>query len=140
MKKLLFGAGVVSGACLLAVLGWALLLRNEDAIFHLGSGCYVRRFTGFYCAGCGGTRAFFALLHGNFSKSWSLNPLVILFALLGGAAAVRGAVLAAFPGRFGWLRKLRFTMRMGWAFLGALLAFAVVRNFPWWPFTLLAPH
>jgi hypothetical protein len=140
VKKVLFGVGLILGAGLLAILGRALLLGNEDAIFHFGSGCYVRRFTGFYCAGCGGTRAFFALLHGDFAKSWSMNPLVMLFGLLGLAVVVRGVVLAAFPGRFGWLRRLRFTVRMGWVFLGMLLAFAVARNFPWWPFTLLAPH
>lgn len=41
--------------------------------------CYFRTHLGLYCPGCGGTRAFFALLHGHFLQSLKYNPITLLF-------------------------------------------------------------
>ncbi len=44
--------------------------------------CVAYRYLGFYCPGCGGTRAFISLLHGHFLQSLWYHPLVLYFAML----------------------------------------------------------
>lgn len=65
--------------------GWAfLVVWAADGIFlsvvpiptHLGPGCLLRKLTGLYCPGCGGTRAFFALLTGHPLLSLYFHPVV----------------------------------------------------------------
>lgn len=41
-----------------------------------GPPCLLRSVTGWQCWGCGGQRAFHALLHGNFHRAFQLNALV----------------------------------------------------------------
>lgn len=48
-----------------------------DAIISREHGCVFRDTVGFYCAGCGGTRAFYYLVHGRLWKSFLYNPFVI---------------------------------------------------------------
>ena len=38
----------------------------------------VRKFTGFYCAGCGSLRALHQLLQGNWQAALSFNPLIVV--------------------------------------------------------------
>ncbi|MBQ7767096.1 MAG: DUF2752 domain-containing protein [Lachnospiraceae bacterium] len=56
-----------------AILFW----WKGDAIISREHGCVFRETVGFYCAGCGGTRAFYYLVHGQFWKSFLYNPFVI---------------------------------------------------------------
>lgn len=71
----------------LYLLGWILLgvflsyffignFSNPDAknLFHLP--CIFRTLTGYYCPGCGGTRACIALLHGHLLRSLLCHPVV----------------------------------------------------------------
>ena len=48
--------------------------------FHIelysASECYMYRMTGYYCPGCGGTRACIAFLHGHFLRSLLYHPVV----------------------------------------------------------------
>ena len=48
--------------------------------FHIelysASECYMYRMTGYYCPGCGGTRACIAFLHGHFLRSLFYHPVV----------------------------------------------------------------
>lgn len=83
------------------------------------------------------TRASFAMLHGDFLKAFRYNPLgVVLFPL-----AVIGVLLQA----IGWANNrpppIRWTAGPRGAvwIAGLIIAFWVLRNLPWWPFTLLAP-
>ena len=96
--------------------------------------CPSRWLTGLHCPGCGATRALHALLHGDIEKALSMNvvfvmalPIVILLILQ------QANLLAA---------RLQKTARFfsdarPWAWL--LISFAVLRNLPWYPFSLLAP-
>lgn len=43
--------------------------------------CLFHKFTGLYCPGCGGTRAFFALISGHVLMSLYYHPLVVYTAL-----------------------------------------------------------
>ncbi|HMO79773.1 MAG TPA: DUF2752 domain-containing protein [Pyrinomonadaceae bacterium] len=92
--------------------------------------------TGFACSGCGLTRGFHALFHGDIVTSLEYNALIPVFIVVFGffyvsmfLVAVRGY---AFP---------RWTLSLPavWGFLGLLLVFGIVRNIPAYPFTLLFP-
>ena len=54
-----------------------------------GYPCLFRRITGWYCPGCGGTRAVKYLLEGNIIKSLRSHPLIVYMAVIMGAEAVR---------------------------------------------------
>ena len=46
--------------------------------------CFFHAFTGYYCPGCGGTRAVTALLHGEILKSLFYHPFVGYVVAVGG--------------------------------------------------------
>lgn len=75
------------------LIGLALLLIAAylpDASF-----CLVSKLFGIGCPGCGGTRAVFAMCHGNFAESIRWNPGI----WLGGIAATFHAVVSFVAGR-----------------------------------------
>ena len=132
---LLFAAVGVIGAVVLRML----LIEHEGWIRGLSPGCFFRRITGFHCAGCGGTRAFFAFLKGDLALSWRMNPLFPAGLAIAGLFGLKFCWNAVRPGesdRFAWIG---ITARAGWFLLAVALGFAILRNLPWWPFTLLAP-
>lgn len=59
----------------------------ETWIGSIGQGipCLFHLITGFYCPGCGGTRAVKFLLHGEFVKSVQYHPLVPYVAVVAAA-------------------------------------------------------
>ena len=46
--------------------------------------CTLHSLTGYYCPGCGGTRAIMALLHGHPLRSLYYHPIVIYTTVIGG--------------------------------------------------------
>lgn len=58
------------------LLGGEVWERIPRCFFHLA--------TGYYCPGCGGTRALRELLKGHFLRSWYFNPFVGYVAWVGG--------------------------------------------------------
>ena len=97
--------------------------------------CTVRSYTGLHCPGCGGTRCAVKMLEGDVPGALAMNPAVFLLALVFAGVMVcgiwqewRGGSRPVFPG---WL---------AWSIAGFVLVFGLVRNLPWWPFTLLVPH
>lgn len=98
--------------------------------------CPLYVLTGIACPGCGLTRGFHALFHGDIVTAIDFNALVPVWAVIFGYVfvslvlmAVRGKGLPMWPTRPGFL----------WTFMIVLLAFGVVRNIPAWPFTILFP-
>ncbi len=76
----------IIGWCLIGALAALLLVLR---IFHLQLAqvippCTFHLLTGYYCPGCGGTRAVIALLHGHLLQSFFYHPFVPFVALLGG--------------------------------------------------------
>lgn len=51
---------------------------------HVLPPCTLYSLTGFYCPGCGGTRAVYALFHGNFFTALFYHPFVPFVAVFGG--------------------------------------------------------
>lgn len=128
---------------LLAGLGASVIGSGSAAVWYFDpstSGffpvCPLYSITGFACPGCGLTRGFHALFHGDVLTALDHNALLPLFALLVG---------------FGFVSMLYFAIRGRripinllhpnalWVFLVLLLVFGVTRNLPWYPFTVLFP-
>lgn len=124
-----------AGAATMAVGGFAVAYfdPSKSAFFPV---CPLLRFTGFACPGCGLTRGFHALFHGDIVPALDFNLLVPVWAVVFGwifvsliLLAIRGRGLPTWPPKPGVLIS----------FLVVLLTFGVLRNIPAWPFTILFP-
>lgn len=95
--------------------------------------CPLHAFTGYFCPGCGATRALYLLVHGHLAAAFGENALAVLLLPI-----VLYELLAILTRRFPALSpRLRPTTI--WALLAVVLAFAILRNLPFAPFNLLAP-
>ena len=92
--------------------------------------------TGFACPGCGLTRGFHAMFHGDLVGALDFNALLPLYTLLFGYFFV-SLVLLAVRGRGLSISLLRPAAL--WGFLAISVTFAVVRNLPYYPFSVLYP-
>ncbi len=98
--------------------------------------CPLYATTGLSCPGCGLTRGFHALFHGDIFRALHFNALLPIYLFVGiylfaalGLIVVRG-------------RGLPFNIfkpHLLWGFLIVSLVFGIVRNLPFFPFTFLAP-
>jgi hypothetical protein len=118
----------------LGLLGAVVLYYVEPAQAAWLPRCPVHWLTGWHCPGCGSTRAAHALLHGDLRGALAYNALV-----------VGGAPLAAvfwIWGRRRYGPHWASLVRMRWIVLAiaALVVFGVLRNVPFYPLNLLAPH
>jgi hypothetical protein len=96
--------------------------------------CPSRWLTGLLCPGCGSTRALHALLHGDLSGALAMNPLLVLS--LPAVAVLALEWLRMLPTNFASLAT-RLGNARAWAVV--LIAYGVLRNLPWPPFSWLAP-
>lgn len=98
--------------------------------------CPFYAMTGLACPGCGLTRGFHALFHGDILGALDFNALIpayfFIFAYLG-----ISMFLISLRGR--GLSFAAFKPRLVYGFLVIFFVFAVVRNLPIYPFTVLAP-
>lgn len=88
--------------------------------------CPLYYYTGIYCPGCGNTRALSALLHGNLLDSLRKNILFI-------PAVITLILLLVRP-------RLAYNRFFAWGITIVVILFFILRNLPWYPFSLLAPH
>jgi hypothetical protein len=98
--------------------------------------CPLYTLTGIACPGCGLTRGFHALLHGDLLGALDYNALTPIFAVIFGYLFV-SMVLVAYRGR-----GLNFSIikpKYLWGFMCFALVFAVLRNLPVYPFSVLYP-
>jgi hypothetical protein len=97
--------------------------------------CMFHQVTGLQCPGCGGLRALHQLLHGHILAALHLNVLAVvsvpILAFIGAMLTLRRVRQAPFAlaTRPAWLL---------WAF-SLVVAFGILRNLPFEPFTWLAP-
>ena len=127
-------AGLTTAA-IAAVAGFWLLRNFDPGAAHSPfPECMFRAFTGWYCVGCGMTRALHALAHGDVPRAFSMNPLAMT--LLAISPLLLGWKLGWQPG---WLRPLVAAVAEPKFWLLLLPAYWIARNLPWFPFTLLAP-
>ena len=93
--------------------------------------------TGLHCPGCGATRATGCMLSGRLIEAMRYNLLWVVLSPVAGYAVIsalhRQKTGRPLPGDV-------TQMRWFWPSLAAVaLVFAVLRNLPWYPLTLLAP-
>jgi hypothetical protein len=76
----------VAGWILAAVLVACAVLANvwHISLFKAAAPCLFHAATGYYCPGCGGTRAVYALFSGHPLRSFRYHPVVLYVALVGG--------------------------------------------------------
>lgn len=95
--------------------------------------CPFRAVTGLDCPGCGATRAAHHLVHGRIAVAADYNAVFVVFV----PVLIAGWLIWAFPGsRSPTMRRISATSA-GWTIAALGVAFAVVRNLPWEPFSLL---
>ena len=119
-----FGGGVA----------YTLALNPVDSGAFSSPSCIIKLTTGFDCPGCGGTRAFWYLLHGDVAAAARSHLLAVF------AAPYLVYMFVAWAGRqiFGLrLPYLRITPKAISIFLMIWAGFTVARNLPWAPFTWL---
>ncbi|MGI8669787.1 MAG: DUF2752 domain-containing protein [Aridibacter sp.] len=98
--------------------------------------CPLLAMTGFACSGCGLTRGFHALFHGDILTALSYNALIPIYVVLF-LYLIFYLLSVVIRGRgFGF--RLITPWTLGIFFTVALL-FGVVRNIPAYPFSLLYP-
>jgi len=119
----------------MAVGGWAVWYF-EPATAGFFPACPLYSMTGFACPGCGMTRGFHALFHGDVLTALDFNALIPLVAVFFGYWFL-SLVLTAVRGRGFGFGKMSAALVGSTFFL--LLAFGIVRNIPAYPFTILFP-
>ncbi len=129
-ERILAGAGILAG------LAGAFAVRYfNPATTGLFPACPFHALTGLNCPGCGLTRGFHALFHGDILSALHFNamlPVYLLFFLY----LFVSLALISIRGR--GLDFQAFSPYKISGFLILTLAFAVVRNLPFYPFNLLA--
>jgi hypothetical protein len=98
--------------------------------------CPLYTLTGFACPGCGLTRGFHALFHGDVMGALGYNALLPAFAFIIGYFFV-SLLFGAVRGR--GLSFNIFRPKIVWGFMVFGIAFAVLRNLPLYPFSILYP-
>lgn len=122
------GAPALAGAAALGgvfVAGSAWLFNTSPYSHHLGLPCPFLATTGWYCPGCGATRAFYSLMHGDVTTAFKMNAVFVVFVVPFSAWAVwavtrslRGRPVATPKNPEAWTAAL----------LAFFLVFMVVRN------------
>ena len=121
--------------CFGGAVGYVLLTDPTNSDAFSSPTCILKLTTGFDCPGCGGTRAFWYLLHGNLPQAarnhaafvFALPFLLYMYAAWSAKLILKRDVLPA-------LRPSPWVIS---AFLGGWLVFSVLRDLPWAPFTWL---
>jgi hypothetical protein len=131
MKKIL------NGILLLLLIGVAVLFfvldPNKYTIFPK---CMFHSLTGAYCPGCGSQRALHSLLHLNLAAVVDYNFLFLPAALF----ILYHYLHPLLNKLFGWkLPNLFYKKYTPWVVFAVVVTFWILRNLPWYPFSVLAP-
>ena len=122
-------------AAVAAIVGvWLLRTYDPNTPHNIFPPCMFKAITGFYCIGCGLTRALHALVHGDIVGAFAMNPLAMLVLPLVLLMVLDARGLT--PMR---LKPFMSVVMMPKLWLVVLPAYWIARNLPWWPFTWLAP-
>lgn len=125
----------LASAALAAGAGfWLLRTYDPNVAGNPFPPCMFRALTGWFCIGCGLTRAMHALAHGDLVRAFAMNPLGV---------SLIGVVPLMLAWSGGWQPRVLAPL-MRWVlepklWLVLLPGYWIARNLPWFPFTLLAP-
>lgn len=98
--------------------------------------CPLYSMTGIACPGCGLTRGFHALFHGDILTALDYNAMLPIFSLFLGYFFL-SMFLVAVRGRGLSMNYLK--PQFVWTFAILTLGFAILRNLPYYPFSVLYP-
>lgn len=130
-ERIMAGAGL--GVFALGSIVVGFFDPGKAALFP---GCPLLQITGFACPGCGLTRGFHSLFHGEFLLALDFNALIPIFALVFAYLTLLATSIAITG------RDLRFrilTPTTLWVFLTIAAVFGVLRNIPVYPLSVLFP-
>lgn len=127
--KVLLAAGAV---CTAAGV-WVLRTWDPNSPGGFFPQCIFKAVSGYDCAGCGITRAFHALVHGDLGRALDMNVLAVLLVPL-----VPLMVLHGRGWRPAFLQPLMRPVMTPMLWVAVLPVYWIVRNLPWWPFSWLA--
>jgi len=127
---LIAAAGVVAGVYTLAVVP-----PTESSFYPR---CISHSLTGLNCPGCGTTRALHALLNGRLVQALAYNPLAFIILPAVGWSLFQS--VQSWRYRRPFIAQSTAAKWFARALAIAVILFGVLRNLPWFPFTLLAPH
>lgn len=105
-----------------------LFLRCFDLSIRLPM-CALLRFTGLYCPGCGGTRAFVKLLQGKLWDSFYFHPVVLYGAFVGGWYVISHTIEYISRGR--WCVGMRYRDIYLYIALALILLHWFTKNLFW---------
>jgi len=127
---------VAAGGASAILAGVGFVAYFDPTRVHFFPVCPIYALTGFACPGCGLTRGFHALFHGDIPTALHFNVLIPIWTLIFAGSLV-SLLLYAVRGRGLSINKL--SPHLLWVFMIVLLTFGVLRNIPAYPFTLLFP-
>lgn len=125
-----------AGGIVIVGMGSALVWFFDPTRSSFFPVCPLFTLTGLACPGCGMTRAFHALFNGDLAGALGYNAL-IPFVALAFAFIVVSLISVAAKGK--GLVRLSSAPPYLFGVLVLLLTFGVLRNLPFYPFTLLYP-
>ena len=106
------GWGFIS-VCLVAVV---IMKCCPDIVRVISFPCVFNRFTGYYCPGCGGTRAVVYFIKGHWIKSFIYHPLVPYLGIGGGLYMITHTISHITKGK---IRGIRF--RLGYVYIMGII-------------------
>lgn len=107
----------------------ALIFFFDPARSSVFPPCPFHALTGWWCPGCGSTRALHQLLHGHFAEAFRYNPLAIL--------AIPFLLIAAVIPF--WRKRAVLAPVWSWTALVLIIGFGILRNLPWQYVAVLKP-
>lgn len=126
--------GAALAASILIAGVWALRTYDPNVQGNPFLPCLFNLVTGYYCPGCGITRALHALVHFDLIGALSMNPLAVLLVPI---------IPALVASSRGWrpraIAPLMRVVEQPALWLVLIPAFGIARNLPWAPFSWMAP-
>ena len=117
--------------CLLAA--FAAVSIGKPGTAPLFPACSFHALTGFFCPGCGSTRAMYPLVHGHPLAAFGENALAVLL-----LPFLIYELLAVLSRRMP-VMSTRLRPWAVWTLFAVIVLFGILRNIPVAPFTALAP-
>ena len=143
MNATLSNPSATTAARLSAAGGLAALVTGSAFVWYFDPTkanffpvCPLYALTGFACPGCGLTRGFHALLHGDIVTALDYNALIPVFLIIFAGILISLASVA-FRGRA--LARLDAAPKLIVGLFVLMVVFGLVRNLPYYPFSVLYP-
>jgi Protein of unknown function (DUF2752) len=141
-RRLLIRASLLALAVVGVVVVGAVLVLVPPTDDSWYPKCQLHSITGLHCPGCGLTRSVHSILNGEFRQALAYNALWPLVLPVIAIALIRSFWSWAWGDS---VERSKPTTRLmpRWTphvLIVLLVTFAIARNIPYHPFTLLAPH